>query len=111
MLVTLLKLGDEGSINVMVKDDSVHSLLLEQIDVLSLLNLIGYVVDGVTFRFFVFGRVCIFCLSLFGCFSGSILVLFLLLNRGKKFRKCLVLVVDIFKEDIIIHLIAEFLVF
>ena len=67
-------MGDEGRVDVVLQDDGVLALLLEHVDVLALLHLVGHIENRSLFRLFFFVRffagLRLFCLILCGCLVG-----------------------------------------
>ena len=97
----------------MVKNNGIHALLLEHVDVLSLLYAVGYIVYRLFLRLLLFLwctlRSSILCIRSICRFLNNRLALgaLRLFYRCKQLRKCLVLIIDILKEDIIVHLVTE----
>ena len=62
-------MSDESRINVVLQDNSIHTLFTEHVDILALLDLIGHIVDDslrLLLILFFFSRI-----SSFLCFSSS----------------------------------------
>ena len=120
-LVLLLQLGDEGLIDIVGQDHSIHLGSLEHIDVLALLLFIRYIVDDLLLLLFLgilLGSL-IFRLVLydFGFYLvavlvyGILLVLFLILRLDlQALRQSQILAVQILEEDVIIHLLTELVI-
>ena len=93
----------------MVKDNSVHALLLEQFDILTLLYYICDIVNCIFLRLLVFISIVSFL-----CIIRSIgtfrICFFILMNRCEQLRKSLILVIDILEKNIVVYLVAELLV-
>ena len=105
--ISLLQMCDESRIDIMFQNYCIHTLFFEHINVLALLNLISHIEDcSLFFLFFtvVFLFCCLFCSFLY------LLRLFLLVCLNTVFQSQ-ILVVQILKENIIIHLICKFAVF
>ena len=96
----------------MVKDNSVHALLLEQLDVLTLLYYICDIVNCIFLRLLVFIRGV--CIVSFLCIIRSIgtfcICFFILSNRCEQLRKSLILVIDVLEKNIVVYLVTELLV-
>src|SRR5699024_912662 len=82
-LVLLLHLADKGAVNIVGKEDSVDALALKEVDILTLLLLVGHIEDGVLML---------------------LLVLLQAVLKGQIFA------FQILKEDVISHLLRKFLV-
>ena len=120
-LVLLLQLGDEGLINIVGQDHSIHLGSLEHIDVLALLLFIRYIVDDLLLLLFlgILPGSLIFRLVLydFGFYLvavlvyGILLVLFLILRLDlQALGQRQIFAVQILEEDVIIHLLAELVI-
>ena len=105
-VIVLLKLRDERLIDVVCHNQRVHAGLLEHVDVLALLTLVGHVVNNLLGRF----------LLLLGIGNRGIgrLVRIRLVLRSlrccslfKIFRKRDVLALEVLIDDEVLHLVAE----
>ena len=101
--VSLLKLGDERRVDVVVQDHRILPLVFKHVNVLALLLLVRYIVDG--------------GLGLFLLLLALLWLLFFLLGVDELTAVCLhalfqrhVFVIQVLEEDIVHHLVAEFLV-
>ena len=139
VLLDSLHMGDKRGIDVVLQNHSVHSLCAEHIDILTLLDFVGYIVDGCFFRLFCFLIVaavsgsfpvilgCSFLAAVRGSFiaaAGSISIGF----RTAVFIRCRavrllgllifldavfqsqIFAVDIFVQHVIHHLVGEFFI-
>ena len=124
-LVFSLQLGNKRLVNPVVKDERLHVRCAEHADILALLLLICHVIDGAVpglFLFFVFCvRGSFFVLLLrddLGLYCVSVLIGRVLALLGLRvclidlegLGKCEIFPVQILEEDIIRHLLAEFVV-
>ena len=103
LVILHFQMGNEGSVDVVLQDDSILAFLAEEIDILALLYLVGYIEDGRLFRLLLLGiRLLVVRVFYHVHISG-----FLLRNQ---ILQSLILAVQILEQDIIAHLVAEFLI-
>ena len=103
---------DERSINIVFQNHSIHAFCLEHIDVLALLNLICHIEDS-NFFFFLFFFAFFSTLSIFtGFFNNSLALCFFrfLILLDAVFQSQ-IFSIQVFKENVIIHLICELGIF
>ncbi len=87
----------------MLQDDSVHAFLAEHVDVLALLYLVGYIVDGRLFRLLLLG-ILLLVVRFFSTSTSAAS------SSGYQILQSLIFAVQILEQDIIAHLVTEFLV-
>ena len=105
----LFYMGNKSSINIMFQDYCIHSLFFKHIDVLALLYFVRYIINCCFFRFLLF---CLFSVFfLFFWFPGFCCFCFRFFIFFDAVFQCQIFAIQIFKQDIIIHLIREFCIF
>ena len=104
LLFLTLDMSDESRINVVLQDNSIHTLLTEQVDILALLDLIGHIVDDslrLLLILFFLSRISSFlCFFFLSRFYGCDVI-----------WKSEVLAVQILQKGVIQDLLTEFLLF
>ena len=87
----------------MLQDDSVLAFLAEEIDILALLYLVGYVEDGRLFRLLLLGILLLVVRVFHHVHIGGLLL-------RNQILQSLILAVQILEQDIIAHLVTELLI-
>ena len=103
LVILHFQMGNEGSVDIVLQDDSVLAFLAEEIDILALLYLVGYVEDGRLFRLLLLGILLLVVRVFHHIHIGGLLL-------RNQILQSLIFAVQILEQDIIAHLVTELLI-